>query len=109
LEPIIEITPKELERRLAEENPPILADVRTAPEVAAYHIEGIRWIPLDEFGARFAELNREREIVVICEHGIRSEMARQFLARQGYERVYNLAGGMSCWTGETMRGLPKAP
>jgi rhodanese-related sulfurtransferase len=101
-----EISPEDLKRRLASGDSPTLVDVRTAPEVASYHIPGARWIPLDEVPARHAEIDRNDEVVLICEHGVRSTMACRFLAERGFSRLANMTGGMSAWTGPTENGLP---
>lgn len=101
-----EISPVELAGRLEAGDSPVLVDVRTPPEVAAYHIPGIVWIPLDEFSARYEQLDPEREIVLLCEHGVRSSMACLFLHKKGFARLVNLTGGMSGWEGPIERGLP---
>lgn len=36
----------------------------------------------------------EEELVVICQHGLRSETAREILQNQGFKKVRNLAGGI---------------
>jgi rhodanese-related sulfurtransferase len=41
-------------------------------------------------------------VVVVCEHGIRSEIGAQILAEVGHPAVYNLLGGTAEWV---MRGL----
>ncbi|MBW3623564.1 MAG: rhodanese-like domain-containing protein [Armatimonadetes bacterium] len=105
-EPWKEISPVEMDRRLNAGDRPLLVDVRTPPEVAAYHIPGIHWIPLNELAARHQELDPEQEIVLICEHGVRSTIACQYLHQQGYRKLGNLSGGMSCWDGPIERGLP---
>ena len=101
-----EVSPQDLAQRLKAGDRPVMVDVRTPPEVAAYHIPGIHWIPLDEFTERYRELDAEQEIILLCEHGVRSAMACQFLHRQGYRNIGNLSGGMSCWDGPIERGLP---
>ena len=102
-----EISPSELADRLEAGDGPVLVDVRTPPEVAAYHIPGIVWIPLDELTARYEELDPERETVLLCEHGVRSSMACLFLHQKGYPRLGNLTGGMSGWAGPIKQGLPR--
>ena len=100
----VEMDPKALELRLAAGDAPLLVDVRTAPEVAGCRIPGIVWIPLDELGSRYPELDPERETVLLCEHGIRSVVACRFLQGKDYKRLINLTGGMSGWDGATESG-----
>ncbi len=101
-----ELTPAALREALAAPNPPVVVDVRTRPEVEAYHLPGVRWIPLQELGLRVRELDPSRETVLLCEHGIRSVAACQFLSAQGFARLANLTGGMSVWDGPTAMGTP---
>ena len=61
-----------------------LVDVRTPEEFASGHAEGARNIPVDEVGARLAELPRDKPVVVYCASGARSAQAAATLARAGY-------------------------
>ncbi|MGA7830849.1 MAG: rhodanese-like domain-containing protein [Terracidiphilus sp.] len=96
---IPQITVKELKRRIdAGENPYIL-DVREPFEYVIAHIGG-RLIPMNEIPRRLAEIDREREIIVHCHHGVRSQRVAEFLQQQGFPRVVNLAGGINAWSEE---------
>jgi adenylyltransferase/sulfurtransferase len=96
---IPQITVKELKRRIdAGENPYIL-DVREPFEYVIAHIGG-RLIPMNEIPRRLAEIDREREIIVHCHHGVRSQRVAEFLQQQGFPRVVNLAGGINAWSSE---------
>lgn len=66
------------------------------------HIPGSVHIPLRELGRRLREVDREREVVVVCRSGSRSAAAAQLLADEGYQ-VRNLRGGMIAWS---RAGLP---
>ena len=46
-------------------------------------------IPLDQLQSRFAELDRNRPVVVCCASGARSSMARSLLVRAGFSEVHN--------------------
>ena len=59
-----------------------------------------KYIPTDLEQLAFA---REQELAVICAGGMRSSTACSILRRHGYDRVYNVTGGMSAWDGA---GLP---
>ena len=102
-----EIAPAELLARMQKGEALYLLDVRTAPEVMAYHIPGVRWIPLQELAQRVEEIPLDEEVILLCEHGVRSVYACHFLAGQGFPRLGNLTGGMSGWAGETRQGLPQ--
>jgi adenylyltransferase/sulfurtransferase len=88
----------------------VLLDVREAWEVAQAHIEGMRWIPMGEVEARYQEIPKDRTVVVYCASGQRSGKVTQWLRERGYDRVFNLVGGIIAWqnAGRPVRtGLPK--
>jgi molybdopterin/thiamine biosynthesis adenylyltransferase/rhodanese-related sulfurtransferase len=89
------ITPTELAERIARGDV-VLIDVREPHEWNAGHLEA-QHIPLQQIPQRFAEIPTDRDVVMICRSGARSEHARAFLANQGYTRVLNLVGGMLRW------------
>jgi Rhodanese-related sulfurtransferase len=90
------ITPAELKQWLAEHKPFKLIDVREAWEHAAYNIGGTL-IPLGEIITRKKEIDNELPVIVYCEKGIRSVIAIQRLEALGFDKLYNLQGGMSEW------------
>ncbi len=77
---------------------PLLLDVREPDEFAAYRIEGSTLIPMRAIPARLHELDRRTDVVMICRSGARSHHAGMFLKQNGFERVYNLAGGVIAWS-----------
>ncbi len=88
----------------------VLLDVREAWEVAQAHIEGMRWIPMGEVEARYQEIPRDRTVVVYCASGQRSGKVTRWLRERGYDRVFNLVGGILAWqnAGRPVRtGLPE--
>ncbi len=77
---------------------PLLLDVREPDEFAAYRIEGSTLIPMRSIPARLHELDHRADIVMVCRSGARSYHAGMFLKQNGFERVYNLAGGVIAWS-----------
>lgn len=88
------ISPAEAKTLVAKGAP--LVDVRTPEEFAAGHIEGAINIPIDELDARKGELKKDKDIVLYCRSGARSERGRTLLLAAGFARVFNL-GAMSNW------------
>lgn len=80
----------------ADENSPIVVDVRTAGEFYSGAYPDSINIPLDELTHRYTELgnNMEREIVVYCASGARSSYAQILLNQLGYTNVANGGGIM---------------
>ncbi len=84
---------KQLAERLATEGAPLLLDVRDPAENAAGNLGGLH-IPLNSLlTLREFPFKPESEVLVYCQHGVRSRIAVQFLRKQGYCKVCHLAGG----------------
>lgn len=77
----------------------LLVDVRTREEFRGGHAPGARHIPVDELPHRHAELGQDSRLVFICAAGGRSAAAAEFMASIGGTELYNVAVGMSGWTG----------
>jgi sulfur-carrier protein adenylyltransferase/sulfurtransferase len=86
------------QRRDAGENVFVL-DVREPFEYQIAQIGG-KLIPLGELPQRVGELNPQQEIVVQCKSGGRSQRAAEFLQKNGFGNVHNLAGGITAWSNE---------
>ena len=82
---------------------PLLLDVREPDEFAAYRIEGSMLMPMRTIPARLHELDRRADVVMVCRSGARSYHAGMFLKQNGFERVYNLAGGVIAWAQDVER------
>ncbi|MBI4989420.1 MAG: sulfurtransferase [Rhodocyclales bacterium] len=102
---MVQITAVELNEWLNDEGrpAPLLLDVREPDEFAAYRIEGSTLVPMRAIPARMHELDRAAHVVMICRSGARSHHAGQFLRQNGFERVYNLAGGVIAWSRDVER------
>jgi sulfur-carrier protein adenylyltransferase/sulfurtransferase len=96
---IPQISVKELKRRMDAGDDFLLLDVREPFEYQIANLAG-KLIPQGEVPARLAEIDRERDIVVHCRSGARSQRIAEFLAQQGYPKVANLAGGILAWADE---------
>jgi rhodanese-related sulfurtransferase len=101
-----ELTPEQVQSRLHEYNPPLLLDVRTHEEYAAAHIPGSHHLPLDRLADGAEELDPDREMVVVCAHGIRSAAAVRYLRQAGFSRVVNMRLGLAAWRGPLAAGRP---
>src|ERR1700689_3567659 len=94
-----ELTAREfLDRREAGEDLTLL-DVREDWEVKLAPVPTHTvHIPMGEISDRIGELPRIKPTVVICRSGGRSAQVAQFLERQGFEKVFNLSGGILAWS-----------
>ncbi|HEX4068370.1 MAG TPA: MBL fold metallo-hydrolase [Acidobacteriaceae bacterium] len=82
---------------LAGVDPPLVLDVRTAPEWAEKHIEGSVNLPLNHLPERVGEIPRDRRIAVHCAGGYRSSIAASLLRQYGITNVTEMAGGLAAW------------
>ena len=102
-----EIGARELRARLAGGDAPALVDVREPHEAAIASVAGATLIPLRTLPQRIAELDRGREIVLMCHHGQRSQRALELLRQAGFARLKNLRGGIDAWSREVDPAVPR--
>lgn len=104
-----EIEPAELARSLAADTPPVLLDCREPSEIATASIDGSLDVPMGEISARLPELeaHADRDIVVMCHHGVRSLQVVAFLREAGFEEPRSLAGGIDRWSLEIDTSVPR--
>ena len=78
----------------------VLIDVREAEELALASVEGACHIPLGEISMRAPELGewKNKEVICMCHHGMRSARAQQILESAGFTHVRNLTGGIHAWS-----------
>jgi len=99
-------------RRLLDEGA-LMVDVRELDEVAqvAFDVPGVLLMPMSELEQRFAELPRDRDLVLVCREGERSLKAASFLKYQRYARVASMEGGLFKWArkGFPIKGAQPAP
>lgn len=91
----------ELEKKLEARENIVVLDVRETAEYAFNHIPNSISIPFGELEQRLGELDKEKEIFVVCRTGSRSDLAAQKLAEKGFTKVFNVIPGMSQWPGKT--------
>lgn len=103
LPPAREVCPTTTRRLIGEGA--LLVDVRELDEVArlAFDVPGTLLMPMSELEQRFAELPRDRPLVLVCAVGDRSLKATYFLMVQGYTQVANMEGGIVKWA---RKGFP---
>ena len=101
-DPVPEIGPTELKARLDAGDELMLVDVREPFEVQIADLpdHGQILIPTGDFFTRARDLDSEKEIVLYCRTGQRSEWAARILLARGFERVLNLRGGVMAWREE---------
>jgi rhodanese-related sulfurtransferase len=102
-----EITPVDLKARINRGDRPFILDVREPEEVALAAFPHAKNIPMGDIPSRLTELDPDRETIVVCHHGIRSAQVAIYLARMGFERAINLAGGIDAWSVAADPAVPR--
>jgi rhodanese-related sulfurtransferase len=102
-----EISPRELKARMDRGDCPLILDVREMEEVKLAPFPGALHIAMGEIPNRLADLEPERETVVVCHHGIRSAQVAGYLSSNGFERVLNLIGGIDAWSLTVDNAVPR--
>jgi adenylyltransferase/sulfurtransferase len=103
---IPQLTAKELKRRIDAGEQVYILDVREPWEFKVAQMGG-KLIPMNEIPQRLSEIDREREIIVHCHHGVRSQRVAEFLQQSGFPLVTNLAGGIDAWSREADPAVAK--
>ena len=82
-----------------------LVDVRERDESArlAFDVANLISMPLSELEQRYAELPKDRPLILACQDGSRSLRATYYLMNKGYTNVTNMKFGMARWVA---RGFP---
>jgi rhodanese-related sulfurtransferase len=104
-----DVTPAEVEAMIDAGGPLTIVDVREEAEYCDStasppgHIPGAINMPwysgfLEE---HYTELPLDEDIVVVCRSGGRSHLAATFLDGAGFERIFDMVGGMNAWSYET--------
>jgi rhodanese-related sulfurtransferase len=102
------VGPHEAVRRL--NDGAVLIDVREPAEFSRARASAARSLPLGQIQVRgtaaldgIAPAANGGEILLICQSGMRSRIARNLLSRDARHRYVNVTGGMSAWMAA---GLP---
>ncbi len=102
---VAEITPTEFVARRERGESLTLLDVREDWELGVASVPDVVHIPMGEVADRLGELDRGREVVVLCRSGRRSLQVANFLQQNGF-RAVNLAGGILAWSHELDATIP---
>ena len=85
----------------------LILDVREPFELAICQLPGAEAIPMGQIPAQLIHLPRDRHLLVLCHHGIRSLRVAQYLRAQGLTAVSSIAGGIDAWAEELDPGMAR--
>ena len=97
-----DLTPDEFASAFKTNSDAILLDVRTPEEYNEGHLPGALNIDIMgyEFHEKVGELDAGKTYFVYCKAGGRSGNAMRYMNANGFDKVYNLKGGIIAWNGE---------
>ncbi|MBI4985519.1 MAG: rhodanese-like domain-containing protein [Rhodocyclales bacterium] len=77
----------------------LVLDVRETGEWSAGHIPAARHIAVGQIEKRLSEIDKykEKPVIVCCASGNRSSSAAAALRKAGFQKVFNLSGGIGAW------------
>jgi sulfur-carrier protein adenylyltransferase/sulfurtransferase len=91
---IRELTPQQVR----ENTSALLIDVRELQEWQMGHIDNAKLMPLSLLSqGDLPDLPPDREIILHCQHGVRSLHAAQILRNHGFLNIAHMAGGYEAW------------
>ncbi|HEY1083490.1 MAG TPA: molybdopterin-synthase adenylyltransferase MoeB [Prosthecobacter sp.] len=100
------ITVQELDEKRRNGSPHFLLDVREPDEYAFGNIQGSTLIPLGQVTERSGEIPRDVPLYVHCRSGMRSAKAVAALQQQGFNDIWNVAGGILAWSRDIDPSVP---
>lgn len=92
------ISTAELASKLATD-PVVLVDVNFNSDANKFHIDHAKriHIPLDELHLKMAELDPDKQTIIICLKGQRAPIAARYLTGKGFSDVMVVEGGVQAW------------
>ena len=103
-----EVTVQDMKKAL--DNPGLgiqVVDVREPDEYEIAKVAGVPLLPLSQLNERFTELDPNQQYYLHCKAGVRSMKALSFLRQQGFKYVKSVKGGISAWSEEIDRTVPR--
>jgi glyoxylase-like metal-dependent hydrolase (beta-lactamase superfamily II)/rhodanese-related sulfurtransferase len=99
----LEIEPFDLKSKMDSGENLYILDVRTPEEYNSWkisydkHVEP-SLVPLEKlsFDEQIRKIPKDREVITVCSHGMRSKMAAEYLSQLGYN-AKSIRGGMVAW------------
>lgn len=105
----IEISCADVHELLQTKSDFVLLDCREPVEHRIAAVEQARLLPMSRLPERVAELadSRDRRIVVMCHHGVRSLQTAAWLRAQGFADAQSMQGGIDRWSEQIDPGVPR--
>jgi len=96
----------EVQQRFSDGWTPFVLDVRSAAEAAIASLQNDMQHPHRTVARIVGQLPPDRDLLVYCKAGGRSATACTTLAVHGFDRIFNLEGGITAWATHIDTSLP---
>lgn len=99
-----QLNAQEFSEKLTSTPDAVILDVRTPGEFSQGHIQNATNISWNDptFDGKINNIAKNAPIFIYCLSGSRSMSAANFMRNNGYEKVYELMGGIMKWSGENL-------
>lgn len=97
LEKVKQISIEEFKEKIENNENIQIVDVRGATEYESGHIKGADHVFLGTILDNLEKVEKEKEVIIHCQSGMRSSLAYSLLSRAGFENIINYDGGMAEW------------
>ena len=92
-----EITVQELSKLSEIDKKIQILDIREDSERDHASIKGTMHIKLTEIAERYKEIDKNKNVFVMCHTGTRSQSVVKWLKSLGYNHAVNVLGGIDAW------------
>ena len=85
--------------RLMNDEDVLILDIRESAEFGNGHIKNASNVPISALKEKLKDFTdyKDKAVITYCNSGNASRRAIKLLAQSGYNRAYNLAGGLNAW------------
>jgi len=99
-----DISPQQAVQLMSHESGSLVLDVREDSEYQTGHIKDSIHIPMGSLASRVGELEKykAKNVILGCRSGSRSGRACSILKKHGFEKIYNLRGGVLAWENDNL-------
>ncbi len=99
-----DISPQQAVQLMSHESGSLVLDVREDSEYQKGHIKDSIHIPMGSLASRVGELEKHKtkNVILGCRSGSRSGRACSILKKHGFEKIYNLRGGVLAWENDNL-------
>ena len=84
-----------------------LLDVREQSEYDFCRVDGSLLIPMSQMRERAEEVPKDKQVLVMCHHGVRSMQVVRYLRTKGWSRITNISGGIDAWSQQVDPKVPR--